>query len=377
MLVPRQFFNEAAVPNPPRRVSADWLLVGVFGALALVEGALNTGMYWRWFHVAMVLVLIPTLLWRRTHPLRVLTVILAVTTVVSIVGFAVQGQVAEGPYTAAFLLINVYAVFRWASGRHAGIALVLMAIVFISHLVIDYGGIAETIGGLIVFLFPAELGVIARLNSRNQEQTRQGIRSAERERIARELHDSVAHHVSAIAIQAQAGRRVAANNPEAVIGTLEAIEEAAARTLSDMRSMVGSLREGDAELTPQQGMTEISTLAGRKGDIDVVVGSLPDGTPPTAVGAALFRIAQESVTNAVRHASDASAVEVHVSNGGDSYRLTVRNDGRRVTESNPSGYGLIGMAERARLLGGSLEAGPASGGGWLVEAELPASGAPS
>jgi len=380
MLVPRDFFSEPPVVDPPRRVPLDWMLVGVFSALALIEGALNAEMYWRWFHIAMVLAMIPTLLWRRQRPLLMLAIIMAVTTGVSIAGFISKGEVAAGPYTAAFLLINVYAVFRWASGRHGAIALGLMAVVFTSHLVIDYGGVAETIGGLIVFLFPAELGVMARLNARNQEQSREEVRAAERERIARELHDSVAHHVSAIAIQAQAGRAVAKGNPEAAVQALSTIEEAASRTLSEMRSMVGTLRGDDgAELAPQQGLSDIASLAGSTNGLDIRVAALPAGSPAqgtTAVGAALFRIAQESVTNAVRHADGATRVDVRVSNGSDRYTLTVRDDGRGiVADSKPVGYGLIGMAERARLLGGTLEAGPAHDGGWLVTAELPAGGA--
>ena len=357
-------------------MSLDWLLVGVFGALALVEGALNAEMYWRWFHIAMVLALIPSLLWRRTYPLITLLTVFVVTTGVSIAGYVSQGAVAEGPYTAAFLLINVYAVFRWASGRHGAIALAAMTAVFATHLVIDYGGVGETIGGLIVFLFPAELGVIARLSVRNQEQARQEVRSAERERIARELHDSVAHHVSAIAIQAQAGRTMAATNPAAAAQALETIEEAAARTLADMRSMVGSLRGDDeAELAPQPGLREIASLAGTVGSVDILVDTPNDVSAPSAIGAALYRIAQESVTNAVRHASNASRVNVQVRHCNDAFQLTVHDDGRaNGHESNTTGYGLVGMAERARLLGGTLDAGPAPAGGWLVEAKLPVAG---
>lgn len=371
-MVPRHFFHEPAVANPPRRLPLDWWLVGGFIVLAVVEGVFNTAMYWRWLHVAVVIALAFTLLWRRTHPLAVLVLSLGSTSVLSLVGRLVQGEVADGPYAAALLLINVYAVFRWASGRHCAAALAMMAATFVLHLVIDYGGIAETIGGLIVFLFPAELGVIARMNTQRQEQAREDVRVAERERIARELHDSVAHHVSAIAVQAQAGRAVATSNPEAAKGALLAIEEAASRTLSDMRSMVGSLRGDDgADLAPQPGLRELAALAGEHGGLTVTVDT-PDGpAPPTAVGTALFRIAQESVTNALRHAHGASLVSVEVVHDGDSYRLTVADDGRTNGSTGERvGYGLIGMAERAKHLGGSLDAGP-SAGGWVVRAELP------
>lgn len=375
MLLPRDFFSELAIESPPRRVPLDWMLIAAFSALAVIEGVLNTELYWRWVHVGLVLALIPTLLWRRTKPLLMLALSLGVSTGWSIVGFLSQGEVANGPFTAAFLLINVYAVFRWASGRHAALALAMMAMVFVVHLVIDYGGIAETIGGLIVFLFPAELGVVARLTERNREQAREEVRADERERIARELHDSVAHHVSAIAVTAQAGRAVAANNPDGAVDALSAIEEAASRTLSEMRLMIGSLRgeDGDPELAPQPGLPELQSLNGVVGGLEVSVDAPNDAQAPSAVGTALYRIAQESVTNAVRHAQGASRVDVLVARTPNSYELTVADDGRsngaNGTNGEP-GYGLLGMAERARLLGGSFDAGP-SPDGWVVRAELP------
>jgi signal transduction histidine kinase len=102
-------------------------------------------------------------------------------------------------------------------------------------------------------------------------------------------------------------------------------------------------------------------------------GDLDDLAP--AVGAALYRIAQEAVTNAVRHAPDATEVTVEVEAHADQVRLTVRDDGEPVTAGDPTpGYGLVGMRERAELLGGTLRAGPAPGGGWSVEATLPAGG---
>ncbi len=371
-MIPRNFFQEPAVANPARRIPRDFWLVGIIYVIAIIEGFANTKMYWPWPHVGVTILMATTLLWRRTHPLQMALLAFAFTTVVTVVGYVAQGAVADGPYTAAFLLINVYAVFRWASGRDCAIALVGMVGVFLLQIAIDYGGVVETFGGLIVFLFPAELGVIARMNTRNQERAREDVRVAERERIARELHDSVAHHVSAIAIQAQAGRTVAAKNPAMAIEALNTIEEAASRTLSDMRSMVGSLRgDDDAEMAPQLGFSDLAALEGHVGGIDVTVDTPPDAAPPTPVGAALYRIAQESITNAIRHATDASSVNVEVLNRGDMYQLTVSDDGRtNGAPTSGSGYGLIGMAERARLLGGTLDAGP-SPSGWVVRAELP------
>ena len=362
--------------SPPARVPRDWWLVGLIVLLAIIEGFFNTPLIWRPWHIGITILMSATLLWRRTNPLLMLAISFGVINIMLVVA-AVIAEVPEGPYTAAFLLINVYALYRWGSGRDGAIGLVIMFAIFALNLVIDYGGIAETIGGLFVMLFPAELGVMIRYQQKAKDQQINEVRSQEREQIARELHDTVAHHVSAIAIQAQAGRVVANENPKAAIDALIVIEEAAARTLSEMRSMVGSLRGNeDAALAPQPGLREIASLAGDANGLDVRVSSVDGVEMPAPIGAALYRIAQESVTNATRHAHDASRVDVRLERRGDTYRLTIQDDGRQNgAETNPEGYGLVGMAERARLLGGSLEAGPSPSGGWLVHAELPSDGA--
>ena len=204
------------------------------------------------------------------------------------------------------------------------------------------------------------------------------IRLREREQLARELHDTVAHHVSAIAIRAQAGRTLAASRPGAAVDALEVIEEAASRTLAELRALVGALRDGDdAELAPQRGVADIERLADAAGDgprVDVqLAGDLDDLRP--LVGAAIYRIAQESITNAVRHARHATRIDVRVTGDRDCVRLTVRDDGEAGTRRRTvSGYGLVGMTERAALLGGSLEASPNAGSGWTVTAVLPRTG---
>jgi signal transduction histidine kinase len=203
--------------------------------------------------------------------------------------------------------------------------------------------------------------------------------TAQREQLARELHDTVAHHVSAIAIQAQAGRTVAETRPEAVLDALAVVEKEASRALTEMRTIVGALRRGEqSDLTPQPGVADIERLAKSTGNapqVDVTVTGDLDELPPS-VNAALYRLAQESVTNALRHARHATLVHVVVTGNDDSVRLTVWDDGegRPADTSSSSGFGLLGMAERARLLGGAFEAGPNRDGGWTVYAELPKSG---
>ncbi len=192
--------------------------------------------------------------------------------------------------------------------------------------------------------------------------------------LARELHDTVAHHVSAIAVQAQAGGVVAAIQPEKAAEALAAIESEASRTLAEMRAMVRLLREEEtADYSPQRGVTDLPDLASADGTPTVEVslnGSLGRLAPP--VDAALYRLAQESLTNAVRHARSATRVEIDVRREGDTVRLRVSDDGQSQPGPAPEpGFGLLGMAERAHLLGGSLSAGPGPEGGWVVEAVLP------
>ncbi|MEO6628750.1 MAG: ATP-binding protein, partial [Aquihabitans sp.] len=185
-----------------------------------------------------------------------------------------------------------------------------------------------------------------------------------------------AHHVSAIAVRAQAGRVVASTDPTAALDALVVIEEEASRTLAEMRTMVGALRHGkEPDLAPQRGVADIEHLANDPGDRPQVAVELSgdlDGLLPS-VDTALYRLAQESITNAIRHARHATRVLVSVRGEPDCVRLTVGDDGDpgAFDPRSLSGYGLIGMAERAKLLGGTLEAGPNRNRGWTVHAVLP------
>ena len=166
-----------------------------------------------------------------------------------------------------------------------------------------------------MLLAAAALGASVRYRENARMRGLEQMKLLEREQLARELHDTVAHHVSAIAIRAQAGRVVGAADPVAAIDALAVIEEEASRTLAEMREMVGALRVGgEAELSPQRGVADISRLADRSGDppqVEVeLVGDLEQLRP--SVDAALYRLAQESITNAVRHARHATRIRVLV-----------------------------------------------------------------
>ncbi|MDO5744518.1 MAG: histidine kinase, partial [Micrococcaceae bacterium] len=192
------------------------------------------------------------------------------------------------------------------------------------------------------------------------------------------LHDTVAHHVSAIVIAAQSGQVLARSaTGEGALEALETIEQEAAGALAEMRTIVGALRGrgGPSPLAPSRGVAEIKDLAvSGEGALEIQVSLAGDlaGLAP-GVEAALFRVAQEAVTNARRHARAAKLVRVTVSGGIFEVELCVVDDGLRAVARAP-GYGMTGMAERIALLGGTLEAGPGATSGWLVSVVLPRTG---
>ena len=282
-----------------------------------------------------------------------------------------------GLYTNIFILLLPYALLRWGSGREIVIGLIIILIGFTTGIASDVSDVGEGVAAFVFAISPALLGATVRYRSYARSRDRDRAVLREREQLARELHDTVAHHVSAIAIQAQAGQILAADNPDAPRQALRVIEEEASRTLAEMRAIVGALRQGDEpELAPVPGIADIERLVPGTGEqprVEVELsGGLDDLTP--AVDAAIYRLAQESITNALRHARHATSVEVTVSDQGQLVRLTVRDDGEPTHTGTEPGFGLIGMTERAKLLGGSLEAGPGPGRGWVVTAVIPKNG---
>lgn len=240
--------------------------------------------------------------------------------------------------------------------------------------------LGDLLGGALVVLLSSAIGFAVRYSGELRAEEVAALRSRERAELARELHDTVAHHVSAIAVQAQAGRVVAATRPDGAVEALGVIEEEATRALEEMRSMVGALRQGgraeQADLRPQQGIRDLHRLARPGGPggprVAVTVAAGLDAVRPS-VDAACYRLGQEAVTNALRHARHASEVLVRVDGDDEAVRITVVDDGRvgGAPTTSPSGFGLVGMAERTKLLGGTFDAGPRPGGGWAVTATLP------
>jgi signal transduction histidine kinase len=369
----QSLWAEPRAPQPPARVWRDWALVAVLVPSAVLEAIFRDDLAWRPVALVLGVAGVFTLLWRRTEPLAVVAVAFGATTAVDLAAsFGAAGSVDL--YTSAYMILLPYSLFRWGAGREAVLGL---AIILASHLPTefsDFSGAADVVIGVVFLLFVATLGASIRYRTNSRLREKERVKLREREQLARELHDTVAHYVSAIVIRAQAGRALAASRPDAAVEALAVIEEAASRTLAEMRTMVGVLRRGEEpDLAPQRGVADITRLARSAGDsqrVEVELSGDLDGLTPS-VEAALYRLAQEAITNAVRHARHARCIHVRVAGGGDCVRLTVRDDGDAgSTGRGSSGFGLVGMAERATLLGGTLEAGP-GGAGWTVDAVLP------
>ncbi|MGC9438211.1 sensor histidine kinase [Streptomyces sp. WG5] len=218
--------------------------------------------------------------------------------------------------------------------------------------------------------------------------------TAERLRIAREMHDTVAHSIGIIALQAGAAARIVDTRPDAAKEAMRTVERTGRETLSGLRRLLGALRQADQDrdqgqdqerdrarrsgadgsaLRPAAGLADLERLAAATTAAGVRVDVRWRGTPrpvPAEVDLAAFRIVQEAVTNVVRH-SGAGSCRVSVEHRRDELAVEVRDRGSGGAAGTETGYGLAGMRERAALLGGDFRAGPCPGGGFLVTARLP------
>ena len=293
---------------------------------------------------------------------------------------------------SAALITAVYAVARhesWTSGVVLGLFdLPLLATAF-----------GDTVRSRRAYL--AEVEARAERAERTREQEARRAVTEERLRIARELHDVVAHHITLVNAQAGVAHHLLRDNPDAAYQALGQIKETSRAALDELRATVGLLRQPDddpAPVRPLPGLADLDELAaafraaGSRVDLDRRGALVPVAT---GVELAAYRIVQEALTNARRHAPGAP-VRVLLAYGAESLRITVTNDARasangpapaggepaaEPASGSPAGvgtgtgHGLIGMRERAAALGGTLAAGPDAAGGYRVEAELPLSSA--
>jgi signal transduction histidine kinase len=200
----------------------------------------------------------------------------------------------------------------------------------------------------------------------------------ERLRIARDLHDVIAHGIATIHMQSSVALHVLDRQPEQAEPALSAVKQLSKQTLSELRATLDVLRadEGEAPLAPTPGLDQLTSLVDvtRRAGLPVDVRVIGDPVAlPTAVDVAAYRIVQESLTNVMRHAGGAARATVTVAHGADAVEVEVVDDGLGAASarSGPAGHGIVGMGERAATVGGTVVAGARPGGGFRVHARLP------
>jgi len=328
-----------------------------------------------------------------TLPLAIARRFLALATATIV--FGVLGALATdgGTLTIAALLALVIALYLFAA-THGRRWSVLPALPFLLNAIEPFSGEDAGFSGvllLMVVVAAAALGDSRRQRGEalaERDETRQAMvdtlqaqaAMGERARIARDLHDVVAHHVSAIAVQAESARLTTEGLPEEGRAHFEAIGRTARDALTEMRRLLGVLREdanAEAVRDPQPSLARLNDLVETARAAGTPVMLTLEGnvaTLPPGVDLCAYRILQEALTNVRRHAPGA-AVEVQLEYAPDAVRLRVRDHGPGAASPDLDGHGLLGMRERAIMVGGTLSAGPADGGGFAVEAELPVKGA--
>jgi signal transduction histidine kinase len=327
-----------------------------------------------------------SLAWRRQVPLLPLAL-----------AFPVLAATGSGGLdgTPALLVALVVAVYTVGSEAHDTRALAgaLGVGLLIAAIVLRDPDAREALGDLllpIVILGGAWLAGVAVRTRRDQALDAEGRAAAlvdaraaeahaavadERARIARELHDVVAHAIGVIVVQARGGRRSIDTDPAATRGALDAIETTAVDALGEMRRLLGILRaaDEDIELAPRPGMRDLDRLIEQVREAGLPVELTVEGDAielAPGIDLSAYRIVQEALTNALRHAGPASA-RVVVRYDAGRLDLEVTDTGRSRSQGRGEGHGLLGMRERVALYGGQLEAGPQPGGGYSVHARLP------
>ena len=332
------------------------------------------------------------LVWRWRSPAGVLAVVTASNVLYFGLGY---------PYGPAWLslMVAIWTAVMAGARRTAWITVLVGLAAYFTLAVligraepVNPASVAAHLSTLLLVLAVAEVAVAGRQRRRDAERTRaeEARRRAgeERMRIARELHDVLAHNISLINVQAGVALHLMDEQPGQSRTALVAIKQASNDALGELRSVLDVLRQGDEAppRAPASGLAQLDSLVAGAGSAGLEVRTRVEGTPrplPAGTDLAAYRIVQESLTNVTRHAGPASAT-VLVRYGPDDLTVQVDDDGsgvpsasgRQATDSDrqdrrPGGNGIRGMHERVTTLGGELSAGPRPGGGFRVEAHLP------
>ena len=385
----------AVAADPVRRPRRfDVLLAAAVTVVAQVETWFTAAYDPKAAYAAAALAMSVPLAWRRVAPVTALAIVF-----VPLIAMALAARRIESSYVMLVLLVAFAAVGAYSERRRAVIGLLtgfaLLALVMVSENVVDSVNAEPPIAGDFIFL-GAILGVVwmlavalrerseragelqdraDRLEREQEEQARAAV-AEERARIARELHDVVAHSVSVIAVQTGSIRHRLRSERPAEAAELSGVEQTARQALAEMRRMLGLLRADDEglSLAPQPGMDEVPRLVDqvRETGLDVELVIEGDRRPlAPGVDLAAYRILQEALTNVMKHAGPSHA-RVAVRFGQRAVELEVADDGRGPSAGhNGGGHGLVGMRERVALYGGSVQTGPGADGGFVVSASLP------
>lgn len=338
------------------------------------------------------------LAWRRLAPNTVLVVVFAAVTAYTAIGYP------AGPIYSPLIVAFMFAIVH--GDRRVGYAVLVAGYLIAAKPLFDHSGLGFELGLAAWLLVLAAGGEIARIRIRvrraeaqeaalaataTREQTRRQA-GEERLRIARDLHDVLAHHLALITVQANAGLVTLTRDVDRTEASLRAIKDSGNAALTELRSVLDLLRADQDDAAPRDptpalsGGGDLDRLADGARAAGLTVRTELLGRPrslPGPVDRAAFRIVQEALTNAVRHSGPGTAVLVRVRYGDGELGLFIDNDGRgdngrgdtgAHSRSPGGGNGLPGMRERATSLGGTLQAGPTARGGFLVEAALPTSG---
>jgi signal transduction histidine kinase len=340
------------------------------------------------------------LYWRRRAPLVVVGVTVLAWAVTLGSGYSDLG----GP-----VIIALYSTGRYATNdRWAQVGVAAAIVVVILDNLTDPAPWGEAVFGAVVMFVAWYVGRRLRLRAERSAQLRREqaaearrIVTEERTRIARELHDVVAHRVSLMTVQAGAAKAVAAQDPEGALRAMGAVEEAGRQALEELRHLLGVLRPetGPDGLGPQPGLADLPRLIEQIRRAGLEVSLATDGLSaqlPARVDLFAYRIVQEALTNVLKHAGPGARTEVRLGTDGNGIVVEVLDDGhgndksvesavgrqamdpdRQSRSGRSAGHGIVGMRERAVLLGGTLEARPRPGGGFRVVAHLPTGGEPA
>jgi signal transduction histidine kinase len=347
---------------------------------------------WQWIFDAALLV---PLIWRRRAPVAVFGAVAAVALVQWFVGLRLA---ADAALLVALYTVAAYRPRRWALAAAAivEIGVVLAAVrfspargLFPSLVFLTGLAAAAFFIGTTVQNRRAYLGALVdRATWLERERDQQALlaTTAERARIARELHDIVAHSLTVVVTLAEAAVVASEADPPAAREAMTSVAATGRSALGEMRRLLGVLRtdqpsaagEPPASRAPAPGLDRVDELVGsaRSAGLPVrLTVSGPARPLPSTLDVTVYRVLQESLTNALRHAVEPTRVHVRLQWGADELVVDVTDDGRRTgVGPPPTGHGLSGMRERLQLFGGSVSTGPGPSGGWTVRAALPLPG---